>query len=143
MTAASPRRRLLRRLAALAFVVGAYPAFVLGSVYSHWSTSGLPGGRDGPADAYRHTLASATVAYTGSPRWIDWITAVMEERSPGASHAMDAHNNRIGARIGATAPSWDAMQAAVLDAVRRGQAGATSPEQVTWLAPDRWTERAY
>ena len=59
MSATTPRRRRLRRLGALAFVLGAYPAFVLGTVYAHWLGADLPGGRDGPADAYRHALASA------------------------------------------------------------------------------------
>jgi hypothetical protein len=56
---------------------------------------------------------------------------------------MDAHNNQLGARIGATADSWDAMQQAVLAAVKNGAIDARSPEQITWLAPRAWRERLY
>lgn len=139
------RRRRVRQLLALALLLGAYPTFVLGSVYSHWLAAGLPGGRHGPADAYRHALASATVAYTGSPQWVEWTTFVMEERgeTSTAARAMDAHNNRVGARIGANASSWDAMQADVLAAVQRGREGTASPDQITWLPRATWRERPY
>lgn len=141
--AASPRRRW--RVCALAVLaIVAYPVFVLGTVYSSWFAADLPGGRFGPGDAYRHTLASATVAYTGSPRWVDWVTAVMEgdaHRDPAS--AMDVHNNRIGARIGASARSWTEMQAAVLAAVAQGGVEIDDPERVTWLPPERWRERWY
>ncbi len=41
-----------------------YPFTVLSYVYWHTFTSGLPGVRHGPQDAYRHTLGCALVAYT-------------------------------------------------------------------------------
>ncbi|WP_441814566.1 hypothetical protein [Lysobacter sp. TAF61] len=66
---------------------------------------------------------------------------------------MDAHNNRIGARIGATAGSWNSMQQATLSqgrlaAIRSGAIdahllSARSAEQITWLAPHAWQERLY
>lgn len=121
-----------------------YPAFVFATVYAQWFAAGLPGGRNGPADAYRHSLASATVAYTGSPRWVEWVTLVMERDGAGSDmHAMDAHNNRIGARIGAQARSWRAMQSAVLSAVRAGAIDSADPDRITWLPRDRWRNRAY
>ena len=87
------RRRGLRALLAFA-IVAVYPAFVLGSVYTTTLHSDLPGGRNGPKDAYRHSLASATVAYTGSARWVDWVTRFMEHGDGGdAANAMDRHNN--------------------------------------------------
>ena len=142
---ASPvRRRRLRRVLAVLVVAGAYPAFVLGATYWHFFQAGFPGGRNGPADAYRHSLASAIVAYTLSPRCVDWVTAVMEDGGVGnPSRAMDAHNNRLGARIGATAHSWNAMQQAVLAAVEHGAIDTRSPDQITWLAPGAWQERLY
>jgi hypothetical protein len=140
----APTRRHWRRLALVAVVLAAYPAFVLASVYAHWFAAGLPGGRNGPADAYRHALASATVAYTASPRCVDWATFVMERDGQGsASRAMDAHNNRIGARIGSTAPSWGAMQSAVMRAVREGAVDAVRADEITWLPRERWSNRAY
>jgi hypothetical protein len=138
------KRRRFRRLAAAAIVIGAYPAFVLTGTYWHFFQADFPGGRNGPADAYRHSLASAIVAYTLSPRCVDWVTAVMERGGAGnPSRAMDAHNNRLGARIGAAAGSWDAMQEAVLAAVNHGAIDARSPDQITWLAPGAWRERLY
>ena len=138
------RRRRFRRLLGVAALVAAYPAFVLGATYWHFFQADLPGGRNGPADAYRHSLASAIVAYTLSPRCVDWVTQVMEQGGQGhPSRAMDAHNNRLGARIGATAQSWDAMQQAVLAAVKHGAPDTRSPDQITWLAPGAWQERLY
>lgn len=138
------RKRQWRRLFVVAVVLGAYPAFVMVATYSQFFAAGLPGGRNGPADAYRHSLASAIVAYTSSPRCVDLVTAVMERGGQGnAARAMDAHNNRLGARIGAAADSWTAMQQAVLAAVNEGAIDARSPDQITWLAPDAWQERLY
>jgi hypothetical protein len=145
VAAAKPtRRRVWRRLFVVAVLLGGYPAFVLTATYAQWFQIDLPGGRNGPADAYRHSLASAIVAYTLSPRCVDWVTAVMERNGEGnPAHAMDAHNNRLGARIGATADSWDAMQQAVLAAVKNGAIDAGSPDQITWRAPSAWQDRLY
>lgn len=141
--ARKPARRWRRWLIAGA-VVAAYPAFVLIVVYSQFFAAGLPGGRNGPADAYRHTLASAVVAYTTSPRIVDWVTRVMERDGQGnRSRAMDAHNNRIGARIGRDADSWQAMNLSVRDAVRSGAIDATGSQQITWLPPGDWQDRLY
>ncbi|MCL1633684.1 hypothetical protein M2650_03365 [Luteimonas sp. SX5] len=125
-------------------LLAAYPIFVFATVYAQWFAADLPGGRNGPADAYRHALASATVAYTATPRWVDWVTAVMERGGAGnESRAMDAHNNRIGAAIGAQAESWSAMQAHVLAAVQAGGIRAAGENTITWLPPERWQNRLY
>ena len=73
-------RHWLRRLALLALVLATYPTFVLTYTWSHVLQSPLPGGRHGPLDAYRHTLASAVVAYTFDARAIDLVNGVMERR---------------------------------------------------------------
>ena len=142
---APPTRRRRWRLPLLAaLALAAYPGFVLAAVYSQWFAADLPGGRNGPGDAYRHGLASAIVAFTLSPRCVDWVTALMERDGQGnASRAMDAHNNRIGARLGAAAHSWAAMQREVRAAVDHGAIDARSPEQITWLAPAAWQDRLY
>lgn len=144
-TAAQRKRRPVWQWSLLACcVLAAYPAFVMIAVYAQWFAAALPGGRNGPADAYRHSLASAIVAYTLSPRCVDWVTAVMERGGRGnPSRAMDAHNNRIGARLGAAAPTWTAMQREVRAAVDHGAIDARSPEQITWRAPDAWQDRLY
>ncbi len=133
-----------RSLAVLALLSAAYPAFVLATVYTTTLRSDLPGGRHGPKDAYRHSLASAVVAYTGSPAWVRWATLAMEGDGRGdAARAMDIHNNRIGARIGAEAESWDAMHRAVLAAVQAGEIDAKEDTRITWLPPQRWQNRLY
>lgn len=140
----SVRRRRLKIAGIAALLLGAYPAFVLGTVYAHWFGAHLPGGRNGPSDAYRHALASATVAYTASPRIVALVTRVMERDGQGsAMRSMDAHNNRIGARIGADATSWNQMQARVRDAIANGAIGATDENQITWLPRERWQDRMY
>jgi hypothetical protein len=142
-----PRRlptTLLRWGLPAAVALAVYPAFVLGTVYMHWFAAHLPGGRNGPADAYRHALASATVAYTTSPRLVKLVTHVMERDGQGSdSRAMDAHNNRLGARIGVEASSWDAMQSAVLAAVKAGGIDARDDNRITWLPPSQWQNRLY
>lgn len=141
---ASTRRRWLRRGIVAIVISALYPAFVLATVYVATSQSSLPGGRHGPRDAYRHSLASATVAYTGSSRWVEWVTFVMENDGHGdAARAMDAHNNRLGARIGVHAKSWHEMRALVLAAVEAGDVDVHDPNRITWLPPTRWRERAY
>lgn len=148
MTVATRRTfRFSRRVRTGLLVVAllaAYPAFVLGTVYATTLRSDLPGGRHGPKDAYRHSLASATVAFTASPRWVEWVTAVMENGGEGdAARAMDAHNNRLGARIGARAASWTHMRAAVRAAVDEGGIAVEDPNRITWLPPEQWQERLY
>nr|WP_133479564.1 hypothetical protein [Lysobacter segetis] len=125
-------------------LLAAYPVFVLGATYRQFFAADLPGGRNGPADAYRHSLASAIVAYTLSPRCVEWVTAVMERGGQGNSaRAMDAHNNLLGARIGANASSWNDMQADVRNAVRHGAVDAVEPDRITWLPASRWQNRLY
>lgn len=147
MSGQTPRSGLRKRLRwplTVFAVLALYPAFVLATVYVATSQSDLPGGRHGPRDAYRHSLASATVAYTGSPRWVEWVTAVMENGGIGDdTRSMDAHNNLLGARIGAEARSWSDMRAAVLAAVQSGGVGMQDGNRITWLPPERWQERAY
>ena len=136
--------RRIRLIAATGLVLAAYPAFVLGTVYAQWFRADLPGGRNGPSDAYRHSLASATVAYTVSPRLVALVTHVMERDGIGSDmRAMDAHNNRIGADIGAHAASWGEMQARVLHAVETGAVNTADAGTITWLPRERWLDRMY
>jgi len=136
---ASPRRNRRRwlLLAAALALAAAYPLAVLAYVYWHSLTIGLPGGRHGPQDAYRHALASAVVAYTASPRVVHWLTEVMESDDSAGSQ-MDRHNNAIGAAIGAAADSFAAIRPQVEARVRAGRVNATDPQQITWLPPRQW-----
>ncbi len=133
--AGAPRRWTLRL--AVAGVVATYPLWVFGYAYGYSLTSGLPGARHGPQDAYRHALASAAVAYTVSPVVVDWVTAVMEFADHPSSR-MDRHNNAIGASIGAAAESFAQIRPQVLERVQAGRIGATDPQQVSWLPPQQW-----
>ena len=118
-------------------LLSAYPGFVLAYTWNHVLRSDLPGGRHGPLDAYRHTLASAVVAYALGPRTVEWVTTVME-RGRKASNAMDRHNNRIGAAIGSRAASFSEIEPAVRAQVVQGTVEASSPGQTTWLPPELW-----
>lgn len=139
------RRRRWRRWALVVALLAAYPGFVLAVTYTTTLRSGLPGGRHGPCDAYRHCLASAIVAFTLSPRVVEWVTAVMEGDDAGASHRMDAHNNAVGLRLAASAADWSALLRAVRSAVERGSlledSSCREPDRVVWLPPERWRER--
>jgi hypothetical protein len=133
------KRPWRRRLVLLALVLAVYPAFVLTYTWSHVLQSPLPGGRHGPLDAYRHTLASAVVAYTLDARAIDLVNGVMERRGKRAN-AMDIHNNLIGAGIGARATRFSDIEPRVARSVAAGQIDAPLPDQTTWLPRDDWKE---
>jgi hypothetical protein len=133
---AARRRSILIGLAVV-LLLSAYPGFVLAYTWHHVLRSDLPGGRHGPLDAYRHTLASAVVAYTLAPHMVEWVTAVMDN-GPKASSAMDRHNNRIGAAVGSRAVSFGEVEPAVRAQVLRGTVNASDPEQTTWLPQGLW-----
>jgi len=131
------RTNLLLRIVTAVLLVSAYPAFVLGYTWSHVAHSNLQGGRHGPLDAYRHTLASAVVAFTLSPRAVEWVTSAME-RDRNDANLMDQHNNGIGAAIGLRVRSFSEIEPAVQAQVQRGAVNARDAVQVTWLPPERW-----
>jgi hypothetical protein len=119
-----------------------YSAFVLCFVWWHCFTSPLQHGRNGPLDAYRHTLASAVVAYTSSPKVVRLVSLVMENKGT-STNVMDKHNNKIGAQIGAREQSLADINAAVTTQIMRGCIDATSPTQSTWLPQKYWGERLF
>lgn len=89
-------------LAALLLIPLIYSFCVLAFVYNSVWSSGLKGGGNGPADAYRHSLASATVAHTLSPKIVYLITDIMEQdgvEKANPENIMDKHNNLLG-------PKW-------------------------------------
>jgi hypothetical protein len=137
MPMAPKRKKRLVAILAAAVLVSAYPAFVLGYTWSHVFRSDLPGGRDGPLDAYRHALASAVVAFTLSPKAVEWATWGMERKNR-SSNLMDRHNNRIGASIGVNAASFGEIEPAVRSRVSSGAVNSPDADQVTWLPRYRW-----
>ena len=118
-----------------------FSVWLLGSTYSIVLRSGLPGGSDGPMDAYRHTLASAQLSYTIGP-WSVRLFTVLTERHAERKRddAMDRHNNLLGAAIGASSTSLRAVRAEVLHRVEAGIANAVDPARVTWLPRWYWSD---
>jgi hypothetical protein len=136
------RRRWIRPIVAVLAVLALYPAFVLGYTWAHVLRSDLPGGRHGPLDAYRHTLASAVVAWSAGPRAVQWVTDAME-RDARLPSRMDRHNNRVGAAIGTSAARFADIEPTVRASVRRGAVNASGPQQTTWLPPEYWRARRF
>jgi hypothetical protein len=136
-TAGTRGTKLLIPILLAVLLATAYPVFVLGYTWSHVVRSNLSGGRNGPLDAYRHTLASAVVGFTLGPRAVEWATWAMESAAHDANR-MDRHNNLIGAGIGARARFFSEIEPAVRAHVLRGTVDASDPRQVTWLPPARW-----
>ena len=132
-------RKCLRRFTALAAVLSVYPLFVLSYTWYYVLRSDLEGGRHGPLDAYRHTLASAVVAYTLDERAVNLVTAVFESRGK-ETNRMDGHNNSIGARIGMGAASFAELEPTVRQHIRAGTTGTSDPNQSIWLPRERWRD---
>ncbi len=136
------RRRIVRRCLWVLAVLLAYPLALVGATYAITLSSGLPGGSHGPCDAYRHALASAFVAYTLSPNCVEWVTDCMEGEDPEASHVMDAHNNRVGIRVAASATSLADLIGKVRRAVERGAEIAprtlSDRRRIVWLPEEEW-----
>lgn len=133
-------RRRAAAVAAIVVALAAYPTFVLGYAWTHVARCDLPGGRNGPLDAYRHTLASAVVAYTLSDAVVAAVTTAMEWRG-SESNRMDRHNNAIGAAIGARATAFSQLEPAVRAQVAAGAVDAVAASQTTWRPPDQWHTR--
>jgi hypothetical protein len=120
-------------------IIGAYPLFVLMYTWSKVAQSDFKGGRHGQLDAYRHTLASAIVAYTLNEGAVDLVTCLME-REEKASNQMDRHNNRIGAAIGSEASSFSEIEAVVWERVTEGRENSDDETQITWLPEEDWRD---
>ena len=101
--------------------------------------SDFPGGRYGPLDAYRHTLASALVAYTLNEKAVSLVTKVMESKNRDVD-LMDQHNNQIGAGIGMNAKAFSAIEPTVREFVSNGKVDSTNEKQITWLPANRWSD---
>ncbi len=119
-----------------------YAFLVLSYVWWQCYQSNLPGGKYGPLDAYRHTLASAVVAYTSSPLLVKTITVIME-RKHWPIDKMDEHNNAIGIRIGLQVHAFSTIENTVKTQITYGKINATNAQQTTWLARENWKENRF
>ncbi|MEQ1543538.1 hypothetical protein [Methyloglobulus sp.] len=114
-----------------------YPAVVLSYVWYHCFISNFQGGKNGQLDAYRHTLASAVVAYTSSPKVVSVFTAVTEFGDE-ADNLMDRHNNSLGAELGYQAEVFAHINPRVIQQVNNGIENSTNGKQITWLPKSFW-----
>ena len=135
-----PIRKLLLRLTAVIAILSIYPLFVLIYTWTCVFRSDLEGGRNGPLDAYRHTLASAVVSYTLDQPAVNLVTRLMESKGKN-SNTMDRHNNRIGSQIGTTAKSFKELEPTVRQSVQKGTVNSTNANQITWLPKDKWRKQ--
>lgn len=133
------RRKVLFYSLLPTLLLSAYPVFILGYTWFNVAHCDLPGGRNGPLDAYRHTLASASVSYTIGPWAVDLVTNIMEY-SGKRSTIMDRHNNRIGAEIGTRATSFAELEPLVRQQVLAGGVDVTESRRTTWLPKEDWEE---
>lgn len=116
-----------------------YPILVLSFVWWHCYQSPLTGGTNGPLDAYRHTLASAVVAYTTSPKLVEITTFWMENKNQPAN-LMDQHNNAIGAKIGIHANALSNLPSIVTTQILRGKVNSSNPNQITFMPKSWWKD---
>ena len=130
-------KKAIIRAAFVFILITSYPLFVFIYTLSHVAVSDLEGGRHGPLDAYRHTLASAVVAYTLDARAVDFVTSLMEGGLKD-SNTMDRRNNKIGAEIGSQANSFSEIEAIVHDKVLDGGVNTTTEDKITWLPKEKW-----
>ncbi len=132
-------RKPFLKLAAIGFAICIYPLCVLIYTWTCVFQSDLEGGRGGPLDAYRHTLASAVVSYTVGEWGVNLTTFLMESRGKD-SNKMDRHNNQIGAKIGTHAKSFKELEPTVRKRVQAGAAYSKDKNQSTWLEKERWRD---
>lgn len=116
-----------------------YPGFVIGYTWTCVLRSDLEGGRHGPLDAYRHTLASAVVSHTLGEWAVEMVTTVFES-SGKESNKMDRKNNSIGAAIGRSTGSFGELEPKVRERVSEGSEFSDVAGQITWLPRDRWRD---
>lgn len=133
------KKKIMKWGVVLALLASIYPAFVLGFTWSFVLKSDLQGGKNGPLDAYRHTLASAVVSYTIGKSAVRLFTELVESRHKN-SGIMDRHNNLIGASIGSECKSFRELEPAVHQAVLNGSVDSKEPWQITWLPEKEWHE---
>lgn len=130
--------KILQKIIQYTVILGCiYSASVLSFVWWHCYTSPLQGGKNGPLDAYRHTLASAVVSYTTSPKVVSLVTLVMEHKNK-LPNLMDRHNNAIGAQLGTQVNAFAKLDSAVKSQIATGTINSTLSNQTTWLPKPYW-----
>ena len=126
-----------KKLLLIGFILFIYPALILGYLWVECFKSDFTDGKNGQLDAYRHTLASAMVAYTLSPKAVVVVTKIME-RKGNIANLMDQHNNALGAIIGVDAKSINELNSQVINHVQHGAINTNIRTQTTWLPQNFW-----
>lgn len=98
-------------------------------------STGLPGRRGGPQDAFRHTYSSALTARYISPVAVEIFTWASERSPENKFDKMDIHNNKIGITIGMSTGDLSDL---VRRKISEGQINATADNVVTWLPKEDW-----
>lgn len=130
--------RKLRRGLVVFLLLAIYPLWVCIFTWVHVARAEFPGGRNGPLDAYRHSLASAVVSHTLGEWAVSFATFLLEW-GDRESNVMDRHNNRIGARIGAGVSTFREIEPAVRNAVGQGRKNSARDDEITWLPEKTWS----
>ncbi len=111
--------------------------------------SGFPGEHNGPADAFRHIVASAEAARRYGEAIASNLGSLNEivgdmKGQPPEERRMDDANNAIGIRIGIDARDFDEIleraRAAIEDAARHDGAGTDGTAQ--WRPKSEWSIEA-
>jgi len=112
--------------------------------HSESRLSNLPGGRNGPQDAYRHILIAAELtrrlgtetAKLGLDALEAYGTAMQLQKSE--DEAMDRYNNELGYKIGQNAQSWKEVVARARELIERDHLG--EPGYAWWESPVKWED---
>jgi hypothetical protein len=124
---------------ALLGILALFCLSILLPVWIHVASVSFRGGKNGPLDAYRHTLASAYLAHALGPSAVSLVTFLMESPSK-VDGVMDRHNNALGATIGAKATRFSTIEPIVKEHIHAGSQHPEGPEQAMWLDEKLWRE---
>ena len=125
------KKYILTFLALMVFIV--FVEVVI--LYRFAMSTGLPGRKGGPQDAFRHTYSTALTARYISPKLVEFVTWVCERDPSSAFDRMDIHNNRIGTHIGL---GNEPLYEAVMKKIKEGEVNSQKSDTVTWLPEKDW-----
>lgn len=126
---------LKKSLIALVILGFLSPVIVVVILYRFAISTGLPGRRGGPQDAFRHTYSTALTARYLSPKVVELVTRFCETDPTSHFDQMDIHNNRIGTNIGLGSGE---LYFSVMKKIKEGKINSTDPDVITWMPEDEW-----
>ncbi|QDK40655.1 hypothetical protein DOM21_04130 [Bacteriovorax stolpii] len=126
---------LKKSLIALVILGFLSPVIVVFILYRFAMSTGLPGRRGGPQDAFRHTYSTALIARYLSPKVVELVTRFCETDPTSHFDQMDIHNNRIGTNIGLGSGE---LYPTVMKKIKEGKINSTDPDVITWMPENEW-----